>query len=118
MRTTGDLPGGYRYGSRPIFADDLVASAGDDHQVAVRRLLEDMPPLVQQVSADAAADLRPALREVAEQLRAAVARRVRIMQAHRDVQQSSVRKVPPGIKRAQFCRKILRNRSSRMIWLI
>ena len=41
--------------------------AGDDHQVPMRRRLENVAPLVQQIGADAAADLGPALGEVAEQ---------------------------------------------------
>ena len=57
-----------RHGDRAILLDDLVSGARDDHQMAVRGRLQDMPPLVQQIGAHSAADLGPALGQVAEQL--------------------------------------------------
>ena len=71
---------------------------------------EDVPPLVQQIGADPAADVRPALRQVAEQLRPAAAITVWIVPAHKAVQPGSGGKVPTAGKRAQLCRNILRNR--------
>ena len=69
MRAAGDMRRVDRHGDRALFLDHFVARAGDDHQVPVRRRFEDVPPLVQQIGAHPAADVGPALRQVAEQLR-------------------------------------------------
>ena len=69
MRAAGNVRRSDRHGDRAALVDDFVARAGDDHQMPVRSRFEDVVPLVQQIGADPAADLRPALRQVAEQPR-------------------------------------------------
>src|SRR5690349_5742387 len=67
--------------------------------------IEDVPALVEQVGPNAAADLGPALRQVAEQFRAATRRfKLGIVAAHRPVQRTA-----PA--HGAFCRKILRTTS-------
>ena len=74
MRASRHMRRRDRHGDRAVLLDDLVARAGDDHQMAVRRRFEDVPALVQQIGAHAAADFGPALGQVAEQPRRPAAR--------------------------------------------
>ena len=66
MRAAGHLGRGDRHGdAAPALLDvDRIARAGDDQQMAVRRIVEDVPPLVAEIGANAAADVRPALGDV------------------------------------------------------
>ena len=66
MRAARDMGRGDRHGDRPFLLDDFVARSRDDHQMAMRRRLEYVAPLVQQIGPYPAADVRPALRQVAE----------------------------------------------------
>ena len=70
MRAAGNVRRSDRDRDRPLLLDHFVARAGDDHQMAMRRRLQDVAALVQQIGAHAAADFRPALGQVAEQLAA------------------------------------------------
>ena len=82
MPASGHVRRGDGDRGRPLLGDHFVASAGDDHQMAVRSRFEDVPPFVQQIGAHPAADVRPALRQVAEQLRPAAAVTVWVVPAH------------------------------------
>ena len=68
------MPRGNGDGDRPPLLDHRILGAGDDQQMAVRRFLEDVLALVQQIGADPAALLRPALGQVAIEQRRALAR--------------------------------------------
>ncbi len=54
-------------GDRPPLLDDRIGGSGNDQQMAVPGTLEDVLALAEEISANAAALLGPALREVAEE---------------------------------------------------
>ena len=108
MRTSGNVRRCDRHRDRAAFDDHFVARAGNDHQMPMRRRFEDVTALVQKIGADPAADLRPALRQVAEQPRGHSGRgRVGIVEAHAPIQhrraaQSAICRFARGILSENF----------------
>src|SRR3954453_22831567 len=99
---------GDRDGDCAVLLDHIVVRPWDDHQMAVRSRTEDMPALVQQIGAYPAADLGPALGEVAIELRRGRANW--LGSVHVRVKPRKARKVPTAVT-WRGCRKILRNRA-------
>src|SRR5204862_7635649 len=60
IRTAGHARRSDGHGHRAVFLDHVVARAGYNHQMPVRRRSEDVPPFVQKIRAHAAAALGPA----------------------------------------------------------
>src|SRR4051794_36128275 len=78
--------------------------------MAVRSGFEDVAALVQKVGTNAAPDLGPALRQIAEEARPGGAREIGIVPAHELPQPDRCDKVPTAVISAGNCRKILRKR--------
>ena len=76
----------------------------NDQEMPVRGPLKDVVPLVPKVGADAAADVRPALRKVADQALGEQA--VRIVSTHALPQHGARDKVPSAVRRPN-CRHFL-----------
>src|SRR4029453_15756176 len=72
----------------------------------MRRRLLDVPSLVQQIGAHSAANIGPALRDVAEQFRSG---RAGVFAAHRTEKPRKGAKVPNAVIQDLACRDILRN---------
>ena len=107
MGATRHLRRSDRGGDCPPLFPDRVLVTRDDQQVPMRCPLKDVTSLVAQIRADAAADVRPALREVADQ---ALSGHVRVISAHRASQHGRGNKVPSAIW-LQICRHFLHIRS-------